>query len=160
MNICKYCRLPTDAGPCPHADCGAIVCALCSECEGEFCCPDDCADCKREQDQGGGEAMTWCDRCCAFHYPAHEVYLDLARSREDADGLRGRLGEVERTADDLQRQVVEANGDIRVLRAALAAAEQERDLRIPVEEIPESVLDEIARRRHERARREAGQETK
>lgn len=33
---CKDCKKLTDAGPCPG--CGIIVCQLCAEREGEFCC--------------------------------------------------------------------------------------------------------------------------
>ena len=38
LAICKDCGKPTDAGPCPL--CGALVCELCAEREGSFCCPD------------------------------------------------------------------------------------------------------------------------
>lgn len=33
---CKDCRKWTDAGPCPG--CGIIVCQVCAEREGMFCC--------------------------------------------------------------------------------------------------------------------------
>jgi hypothetical protein len=36
---CKDCGKPTDAGPCPL--CGVIVCPLCAEREGSFCCEED-----------------------------------------------------------------------------------------------------------------------
>jgi hypothetical protein len=41
-NPCSDCRKFTAAGPCPG--CGVVVCQLCAERDGEFCCEDQAMD--------------------------------------------------------------------------------------------------------------------